>query len=181
MTAPPLQVVRRDRPWTDNDLPRLLNVVHPSANAGVIAMGRTLPGNFQYFKNIITSNLYSCNTCTDINECLQNITGSKWIGDLTLKRGRFVTEVLNEIFAGRRCATCMGSGDYTTVMLPDGWGCSFDCENDFILSMLYHSRTIPIESELHGLKVLTLVVSNSCGMYLGVACTTQTGHVCYIL
>ena len=118
MITPPLQLIKRDRPWTDHDLPRVLDVSHPAANSGVVAMGRTEPGNAQYFKDILTKNLYSCNSCKDINECLENITRKKWLGEFNLKRGRFITEILNEVFSGRRCATCMGSKDYTTVMLP---------------------------------------------------------------
>ena len=82
--APPLQFVKRNRPWSDEDLPMPLIIKHPAAFKAAIKIHRSETGDLNYYKEAITTNLYNCNTCPNIIECLDLITGSRQEGEITV-------------------------------------------------------------------------------------------------
>ena len=141
--APPLQVIKRHRPWSDGDLPRTLTVNHPAAYKNTVFIVNQAPGETLYYKESITANLYNCNTCPDIVNCLETITGTRWDGDIQIKRGRCITDSLNRIFAGKCCAICLKENNFSSLFLPDRWVCSPACEENFIRNFVAPFKNNP--------------------------------------
>ena len=146
--SPPLQVIKRSRPWTEEDLPKPLLIDHPSAFRETVRVVRSETGDLDYYKQSITTNLYNCNSCRNIVDCLETISGARQEGEIIVKRGKFVTDIINRVFSGKCCSICIkGSGQYNSRFLPGGWVCSGECELKFMTDFV-----VPFINNPHRLR-----------------------------